>query len=152
MCFLESRVCLVYFPVTKCFKRIFGEAILDGWDQTVWKSNLKQRSYVIFVILLNLGKTGSEHLLVFSPTISHPKFKRGDLHGNVKLRDRDTTFVKISKPNYKKKLVAVNRLVVASNFRDFPDPKIVIFYLFFESLPFKTHILSPKISLEAQAL
>ena len=41
------------------------EEILDGWDQTIQKLELKRRNYVIFVIVLNLGKMDSEHLLVF---------------------------------------------------------------------------------------
>ena len=40
-------------------KNYIGEEIRDGWDQTVRKSELKQRSYVIFVIVLNLGKMDS---------------------------------------------------------------------------------------------
>ena len=44
-----------------------GEEILDDWDQTVLKSELKRRSYVIFVILLNLDKMNFEHLLVLWP-------------------------------------------------------------------------------------
>ena len=48
-------------------KNDIGEEILDGWDQTVRKSELKRRSYTIFVIVLNLGKMDFEHLLVFWP-------------------------------------------------------------------------------------
>ena len=40
-------------------KNYIGEEIRDGWDQTVRKSELKRRSYVIFVIVLNLGKMDS---------------------------------------------------------------------------------------------
>ena len=41
-------------------KNYIGEEIRDGWDQTVRKSELKRRSYVIFfVIVLNLGKMNS---------------------------------------------------------------------------------------------
>ena len=42
-----------------------GEEILNGWDQTVRKLELKRRNYAIFVIVLNLGKIDSDHLLVF---------------------------------------------------------------------------------------
>ena len=40
-------------------KNYIGEEIRDVWDQTVRKSELKRRSYVIFVIVLNLGKMDS---------------------------------------------------------------------------------------------
>ena len=40
-------------------KNYIVEEIRDGWDQTVRKSELKRRSYVIFVIVLNLGKMDS---------------------------------------------------------------------------------------------
>ena len=40
-------------------KNYIGEEIRDSWDQTVRKSELKRRSYVIFVIVLNLGKMDS---------------------------------------------------------------------------------------------
>ena len=40
-------------------KNYIGEEIRDGWDQTVRKSELKRRSYVIFEIVLNLGKMDS---------------------------------------------------------------------------------------------
>ena len=46
-------------------KNYIGEEILDRWDQTVRKSELKRISYVIFVIVLDLDKMDSEHLLVF---------------------------------------------------------------------------------------
>ena len=36
-----------------------GEEFLDYWDQTVRKSELKLRSYAIFVIVLKLGKMDS---------------------------------------------------------------------------------------------
>ncbi len=48
-------------------KNYIGEKILDDWDQTVQKSKLKRRSYAIFVIVLNLNKMDSEHLLVIWP-------------------------------------------------------------------------------------
>ena len=44
-----------------------GEEILDGCDQTIQKSELKRRSYAIFMIVLNLSTMDSEHLLVFWP-------------------------------------------------------------------------------------
>ena len=40
-------------------KNYVGEEILDDWDQTVRKSELKRRSYAIFVIVLNLSKMDS---------------------------------------------------------------------------------------------
>ena len=40
-------------------KNYIGEEILDDWDQTVQKSELKRRSYAIFVIVLNLSKMDS---------------------------------------------------------------------------------------------
>ena len=40
-------------------KNYIGEEILGDWDQTVRKSELKRRSYAIFVIVLNLGKMDS---------------------------------------------------------------------------------------------
>ena len=40
-------------------KNYIGEEIRDGWDQIVQKSELKRISYVIFVIVLNLGKMDS---------------------------------------------------------------------------------------------
>ena len=40
-------------------KNYIGEEMLDGWDQTVRKSELERRSYAIFVIVLNLGKMDS---------------------------------------------------------------------------------------------
>ena len=40
-------------------KNYIGEEILDNWDQTIRKLELKRRSYVIFVIVLNLGKMDS---------------------------------------------------------------------------------------------
>ena len=45
------------------------EEILDTWDQTVQKSELKQRSYAIFIIVLNSHNMDSqkmdfEHILV----------------------------------------------------------------------------------------
>ena len=36
-----------------------GEEIRDSWDQMIQKSELKRRSYVIFVIVLNLSKMDS---------------------------------------------------------------------------------------------
>ena len=54
--------------VLKCkiwIKNNLGEEILDGWNQMVQKSELKRKSYAIFVIVLNLGKMDSKHLLVF---------------------------------------------------------------------------------------
>ena len=46
-------------------KNYIGEEIFDSWDQTVQKSELKRRNYVIFVTVLDLGEMDSEHLLVF---------------------------------------------------------------------------------------
>ena len=46
-------------------KNCIGEEILDGWDQSIQKLELKRRSYAIFVIVLNLGKRDSEYLLLF---------------------------------------------------------------------------------------
>ena len=48
-------------------KNYIGEEIRDGWDQTVRKSELNRISYVIFVIVLNLGKMDSCVVLVFWP-------------------------------------------------------------------------------------
>ena len=70
MYFSESRVFGVFssYKVLKkniWIKNYIGEEILDGWDQTVRKLELKRRSYAIFVIVLSLGKMDFEHLLVF---------------------------------------------------------------------------------------
>ena len=46
-------------------KNYIGEEILNDWDQTVQKSELKRRSYVIFVIVLIWARWTPEHLLVF---------------------------------------------------------------------------------------
>ena len=73
MCFFRITSIFDVFSGHKALKNniwmnnYIGEEILGGWDQTVKKLDLKQRSYVIFVIVLNLGKMDSEHLLVFSP-------------------------------------------------------------------------------------
>ena len=48
-------------------KNNIGEEILDAWDQTVRKSELKRRRFVTFVIVLNSDKMDSEQLLVFWP-------------------------------------------------------------------------------------
>ncbi len=40
-------------------KNYIDGKIIDDWDQTVRKSELKRKSYAIFVIVLNLGKMDS---------------------------------------------------------------------------------------------
>ena len=39
-------------------KNYIGEEIRDGWDQTVRKSELKRRSYVIFCDYAKFGQDG----------------------------------------------------------------------------------------------
>ena len=39
-------------------KNYIGEEIRDGWDQTVRKSELKRRSYVIFCDCAKFGQDG----------------------------------------------------------------------------------------------
>ena len=148
-------------------KNYIGEEILDEWDQTVRKSELKRKSYATFVIVLNLSKMDSWVpvsilVITFSSEVQmrcssrHWKAKRQSYNFHEDTLYKFLNFQSRRRPTrpntFSSKHLAAARFNLAGGaIRDFQIRKF-IFLCVFSNLFHPKLIFYPKTSLDALAL
>ena len=141
-------------------KNYIGEEILDEWDQTVRKSELKRRSYAIFVIVLNLSKMDSwTPVSILAITLSsevqmrcsswHWKAKRQRYNFHEDTLYKFWNFQARRRPT--RPHTFSSKQLAGGEFRDFQIRKSY-YYAFFRISSIQNLYFIPKTSLEALAL